>query len=208
MQIHELNQFSGTPGTGDWLAIDDGDETSKIEMLAAVQAIIKNKIWYGTCSSSQGTTGKTVTCQDFALKAGETIAVKFSNTNTVAAPTLNVNGTGAIAIKNVSGGTDSLVGLWRAGEVVLFTYDGTNWLIDSSSRAGVIVVSKSSVSSLSTTISDSNITSKHVVVASTLSNPAAQTGDWTVTTSNGSLSIAGSISGTTDITLVLAYQTN
>ena len=216
MQIHELNQFSGTPGTGDWLAIDDGDETTKIEMLAAVRAIadaeisskIKNQIWYGTCSNAASTTAKTVTCSGFVLKTGETIAVKFTNTNTVAAPTLNVNGTGAISIKTVSGGTDSLVGLWRAGEVVIFTYDGTNWLVDSSSKAGVIVVSKSSVSSLSTTISDSNITSKHVVVASTLSNPAAQTGDWTVTTSNGSLSIAGSISGTTDITLVLAYQTN
>ena len=210
MQIHELNQYQGTPGASDYLAIDNGTDTAKISAADLVEPFLPQGglIWYGTSSTAASTTGKVVSCADFELTTGATIAVRFTNTNTASAPTLNVNSTGAVAIKAASGGTESLVGLWRAGEVVVFTYDGTNWLVDSSSRAGVIVVSKSSVSSLSTSISDSNITSKHVVVASTLSNPAAQTGDWMVTTSNGSLSIAGSISGTTDITLVLAYQTN
>lgn len=31
MQIHELNTFSGTPGSGDYLAIDDGTETYKVD---------------------------------------------------------------------------------------------------------------------------------------------------------------------------------
>lgn len=31
MQIHELNTHAGTPGEGDWLAIDNGEETTKIE---------------------------------------------------------------------------------------------------------------------------------------------------------------------------------
>lgn len=209
MQIHELNQYQGTPGTSDYLAIDNGSDTAKIsaeELLSYAKG--SSAVWYGTSTTSSATTAKTVTCADFELTTGATIAVKFTNTNRVDAPTLNVNSTGAKAIKVVSGGTETLSGLWRAGEVVLFTYDGTNWLVDSSSRVGVIAMSKSSVSSLPTTISDSNITSKHVVVASTLSNPSAQTGDWTVTTSNGSASITGSISGTTDINLVLAYQTN
>lgn len=30
MQIHELNSFSGTPGSGDYLAIDDGNTTKKV----------------------------------------------------------------------------------------------------------------------------------------------------------------------------------
>lgn len=135
MQIHELNQFSGTPGTGDWLAIDDGDKTTKIEMLAAVQAIvldeisskIKNQIWYGTCSTGAGTTAKVVTCSGFTLKPGETIAVKFTNTNTVVAPTLNVNGTGAKTIVTKTT-TSTLKGAWNAGSIALFTYDGTNWV--------------------------------------------------------------------------------
>lgn len=209
-QIHELGSYSGTPGAGDYLAIDDGSVTSKIEMASAVESLMatKNRIWYGTSSTAASTTAKSVTCADFVLKTGETIAVKFTNTNTASAPTLNVNSTGAIAIKTASGATASLAGIWTAGSVVMFTYDGTNWLITDVVGNGVIVVSKTSVSSLSTTITDAAITSRHVVLNSTLSNPSAQTGDWTVTTSNGSLSIAGSISGTTDITLVLGYQMN
>lgn len=68
----------------------------------------------------------------------------------------------------------------------------------------VLKVSKSSVSSLLTIITNSAITSDMEVINCVLSNPSAQTGDWTVTTSNGSLTISGSISGTTNITLYLA----
>lgn len=66
-----------------------------------------------------------------------------------------------------------------------------------------VEVTSSSFSSLPVTISDSNITADHVVVNSVLSNPSAQTGDWTVTTSTGSLTISGSISGSTTVTLYL-----
>lgn len=66
-----------------------------------------------------------------------------------------------------------------------------------------LVLTKSSVSSLPATITDSAITADHYVINSTLSNPSAQTGDWTVTTSAESLTISGNISGTTDITLYL-----
>ena len=36
MQIHELNTFSGTPGSGDYLAIDNGTETAKIVARTAI----------------------------------------------------------------------------------------------------------------------------------------------------------------------------
>ena len=73
---------------------------------------------------------------------------------------------------------------------------------------GVVEVSTSSVSSLPVTISDASILADHVCIKSVLSNPSAQTADWTVTTSAGSAVISGSISGTTDITLYLALKTN
>ena len=66
-----------------------------------------------------------------------------------------------------------------------------------------LVVSVPSFSSLPQTISNASVTSDMVVVNSVLSNPSAQTGDWTVTTSNGSLTISGSISGSTTATLDL-----
>lgn len=66
-----------------------------------------------------------------------------------------------------------------------------------------LVVSVPSFSSLPQTISNASVTSDMVVVNSVLSNPSAQTSDWTVTTSNGSLTISGSISGSTTATLDL-----
>lgn len=72
----------------------------------------------------------------------------------------------------------------------------------------IIRVSEASVSSLPVTISDSNITADYVVLESVLSNPAAQTSDWIVTTSSGSAQITGTISGSTDITLTLGKLTS
>lgn len=69
---------------------------------------------------------------------------------------------------------------------------------------GAVKVNKASVSSLPTTISNSGITQTMEVVNCVLSNSSAQVGNWTVTTSNGSLTVSGSISGSTDITLYLS----
>lgn len=70
-------------------------------------------------------------------------------------------------------------------------------------KCETLVVSVASFSALPQTITNANIEDDMVVVNSVLSNPSAQTGDWTVTTSSGSLTISGSISGTTTATLYL-----
>ena len=69
-----------------------------------------------------------------------------------------------------------------------------------------VVVTTPSFSSLPQTISNSNINSNHVLINSVLSNPSAQISDWTITTSDGSLTISGSISGSTTATLYLIEQ--
>jgi len=60
------------------------------------------------------------------------------------------------------------------------------------------------ISSLPATINDTEITNDMVVVHSELGTLAAQVGYWTVTTSNGSLRISGTIEGSTTVTLYLA----
>lgn len=71
-------------------------------------------------------------------------------------------------------------------------------------------VSISGVSSLPVTVNEYALMSAPVIngdlvlVNAILSNPAAQTGEWTIETSTRSLTISGGISGTTDITLFLA----
>lgn len=63
----------------------------------------------------------------------------------------------------------------------------------------------SSVAALPRTITSSKIKSNHVVEGSdmVLSNPSAQLSYWEVATSNGSLTISGTIGGTTDISFNL-----
>ena len=106
MQIHELNSFSGAPGASDYLAIDDGSETTKIPM----------------------------------------------------------------------------------------------------AEMAALVVTFASFSSLPVTLSNSSITADMVAVKGELSDPSAQTGDWTVTTSNGSVQVSGSISGSTTLKLYLIHS--
>lgn len=83
---------------------------------------------YGTCGTSSGTVAKVVVCPNFILKAGARIAVRFSATNTANNPTLNVNGTGAIAIARY-GTTSPFPYMWQAGSVVEFFYDGSRWIM-------------------------------------------------------------------------------
>lgn len=66
-----------------------------------------------------------------------------------------------------------------------------------------LVIEVESFSSLPQTVTNANITSDMVVVNSVLGTPSAQTGDWTVTTADGSATITGSISGETSLTLYL-----
>lgn len=69
-------------------------------------------------------------------------------------------------------------------------------------------LSKSSVSSLPATITDSRITATMVCKPGgmRLSNPSAQGGDWTISTAAGSVTISGTIRGTTTIYLWLEEQ--
>lgn len=85
---------------------------------------------YGTCATAAATAAKVVTMAQFdKLKTGVTIHVKFTYSNTVASPTLNVNSTGAKAIMRFGTTAPSTADRtsWHAGAVVSFTYDGTYW---------------------------------------------------------------------------------
>lgn len=86
--------------------------------------------YYGTCATSASTQAKVVTCSGFTLSTGVSIRVKFTNNQTYnGAPTLNVNNTGAYTVQSMSG-TDAIRYCWRAGEVVAFTFDGSNWIME------------------------------------------------------------------------------
>ena len=70
-------------------------------------------------------------------------------------------------------------------------------------KSHVYVLDIASTSSLPLTVNDAEITSDMVPIKADLGTPSAQTSDWDVTTSDGSLTISGSISGSTTIKLYL-----
>ena len=88
---------------------------------------------YGVCETAGDTVAKTVTVDNFSLEEGAVVIVKFTNANSVASPTLNVNGTGAKPIYRY-GTTTTSTGTtttgWVAGAVQMLTYDGTGWIRD------------------------------------------------------------------------------
>lgn len=76
--------------------------------------------------------------------------------------------------------------------------------IDAAFGRNNLFVSISNLSALPYTYSNSKITAKHRVVNMVLSNTAAQPSDWSYSSAAGSITISGTISGTTNVYLYLA----
>lgn len=84
---------------------------------------------YATCDTAAGTVAKvaSLAAGTLSLKAGATVAVKFTYANTASSPTLNIAGTGTKAMY-IQGVRDLY---WTDGATVAFTYDGANWRVAS-----------------------------------------------------------------------------
>lgn len=91
--------------------------------------------WYGTCTTAAETAAKEANIPGFSalnIATGQVVYVRFTYANSASNPTLNINSTGAVAIKRYgttapgsSAGTS-----WNAGAVVCFIYDGTYWIME------------------------------------------------------------------------------
>lgn len=117
----------------DWTpAPEDVDAAIETAEDTAIEAL--NKHGFCSCSTAAGTAAKTASLTGFQLKTGSTVHVTFTNANTVANPTLNINSTGAKAIKWNNAAVAASPSPWAAGECVAFVYDGTNWVISGQSN--------------------------------------------------------------------------
>lgn len=85
------------------------------------------KMLYGTCSTAAATAAKVATVTGFKLVYGTSVSIRFTDGNTAASPTLNINSLGAKAI--YTNGTR--YAYWTAGATVTFVYDGTNFQVAS-----------------------------------------------------------------------------
>lgn len=139
-------------------------------------------VWYGTCNTSANTAAKVVVCEGFELATGTTIKVKFTYQNTTSSATLNVNNTGAKAISFSGTTTDAY--WWRAGQIVEFVYNGTEYeaMLPGVASLTYYGVTKllNSTSSTSTTQA---ATANSVKQAYDLANSKAQKATYTATLS-------------------------
>lgn len=161
-----------------------------IEELANL-LLVKANLTYCTCPTSSSTVAKVATVQagTFELKAGASVDVKFSYYNTASSPTLNVNDTGAIAIK-MYGTTTPNTYMWASGAIVRFVYDGTYWIMQdktvaSTSYYGVTKLS-SSTSSTSTSLAATPSAVKSAYdLANTAKTSATNHAEQSITSENG-----------------------
>ena len=89
-------------------------------------------------------------------------------------------------------------------DVSLPVINGNTEILDTAFGRNNVFVSLTSLSALPYTATNSKITANHRVVNCVLSNTGAQTGDWSYSTASGSVTISGSISGTTNVYLYLS----
>lgn len=117
--------------------------------------------YYGTCTTAADAQAKEATIassQNFTLKIGAVVCIKFTNSNTFTAtdsavPTLNVNSTGAKTIyyagSAANTGTNTTA-YGRANYINQYIYDGTYWVWQGSSADNNTTYSAMSTSELTT----------------------------------------------------------
>ncbi|WP_302413386.1 phage tail protein [uncultured Desulfovibrio sp.] len=82
---------------------------------------------YAICGTAGATAAKAASLDHFALVPGAMVQVVFSNVNTAANPTLNVNGTGAKPIRYCGGAV--VPSSLAANQVYTMIYDGAAWQV-------------------------------------------------------------------------------
>lgn len=117
--------------TIEWCAMYEGDVNVPLHWTPSSVELKGDdgQMLYATCATASATVAKvaTLVAGTLTLKAGATVAVRFTNANNAASPTLNVGGTGAKAIYTQG----VRYAYWAAGATVIFTYDGTYWRVAS-----------------------------------------------------------------------------
>lgn len=176
---------------------------------AVLSAAAKLGRGYGACSTAAATKAKTVTLSGFTLVTGAIVGVKFSYDNTAAAPTLNVNSTGAKSIYYK--GEAIAAGLLKASYVYLFQYNGTQYeLLNPVAQSGggfypAIVVTAPTGSTVTATDGETSLVGTEVSGKWTFQIPSY--GVWNITaTLNGQTATTSvSVTEVKQYTVTLTY---
>lgn len=89
-----------------------------------------NVVSYAVCATGASVSVKTVNISNFNLITGSQVRVKFNNTNTATAPTLNVGSTGAKRMSYKGSLITNANFSFSTAKIYTFTYDGTYWVLE------------------------------------------------------------------------------
>ena len=168
-----------------------------VDLASTNTTITQMQATYGTCSTAAATAAKAVTCADFSLRKGATVTVKFTNKNTAASPTLNVNNSGAKPIY-MNGAALPESSYWGAGETMSFIYDGTNWAVMDGAAEAQITANSSDIASLKLTAQQFSVDLQSVNTAIQTTNQNLADTNGVVTSMQATYATCATAGGTTE----------
>lgn len=177
---------------------------------AAVQTLLSGDnaelgFGYGVCSTSSLTNAKEVSITDFSLAVGGIVAITFTYKGD-SFSTLNINNTGAKTVKYRGASVPD--GLIMADDTAILIYDGTYYQLISVDRVQPLWLDFGTISSLPVTKNNIHLRDNMKCTCAVLGTPSAQGSDWTVTTNYLSVTISGTINGSTTLSLLLESTKN
>lgn len=119
------NKIYRVPGTGSYSDYM-WDGTQFVLMATYTVDGLQAQVGYFVCSTAAATAAKEVTAASYVLGNGGAVKIKMNNANTANSVTLNINSQGAKTLF-YEGSEASKYNSWKAGEIVVVFYDGTNY---------------------------------------------------------------------------------
>ena len=130
----KIGTIGEAPGTwGDFKSIDTtpvADSKNLISSGAVKEAVkesVADKLFMGVSTTGAAVTMKSVNIAGYTREVNSIISVLFTVTNTIATPTLNVNGLGAAQFRY--NGAVAQYGHLRQNNLLILQWDGTYWQI-------------------------------------------------------------------------------
>ena len=115
--------------------------------------------YYGTSETNQSTATKTVTCPTLRyLRTGCILTVKFTNPNTNSSPKLYTSAQSNTPIRSKGQASLSAEDYWKAGEYVVFLYDGSAWVLLQRFGDFIPMTQRAAVNGVATLASDGKVT--------------------------------------------------
>ena len=166
-----------------------GTNTTQIATTAFVKAAVDAKTVPSASSTSPKMDGTATVGTETAFARGDHIHPTDTSRAPLASPAL----TGTPTAPTAASGTNT-------------TQIATTAFVQGavSDIKPIVKVSCGTFSTLPITVNSSSITSDMELIRAELGSPNVQDGDWTVTTANGSVTVSGTLTGSTTLTLYLS----